>query len=153
MFIGKEKCVTEKQLSPGTNCFPWAFALKFLAMINENVLGYDLLLAVSNSRSPSVAFFISEASWSRGSITSLLAPSYINVPCWAAFPDPHTRLPFTDPSLIHFQAGKRQLHHWVFVQHLQKDISGVLCRAVLHLRVWTFSFLDLERRSFQTGFS
>lgn len=92
MFTRKEKRVTEKQLSPGTNCFLWAFALKFLAMINENILGHDLLLAISNSLSPYVAFFfISEASWSRGSITSLLAPSYINVLCWAAFPDPHPR--------------------------------------------------------------
>lgn len=57
MFIGKEKHVTENQLFPGTNCFPRAFALKFLAMINENVLGYDLLLAVSDSLGPSVAFF------------------------------------------------------------------------------------------------
>lgn len=57
MFVGKEKRVAEKQLFPGTNCFPQAFALKFLAMINENVLGYDQLLAVSNSLSPSVAFF------------------------------------------------------------------------------------------------
>lgn len=92
MFIGKEKSVTEKQLSPGINCFLWAFALKFLAMINENVLGYDLLLTVSNSHGPSVAFFlISVASWSRGSIISLLVPSYVNVLCWAAFPDPHPR--------------------------------------------------------------
>lgn len=92
MFVGKEKGVAEKQLFPGTNCFPQAFALKFLAMINENVLGYDQLLAVSNSLSPSVAFFfISVASWSRESITSLLALSYINVLCWAAFPDPRTR--------------------------------------------------------------
>lgn len=84
----------EKQLFSDTNCFLRAFALKFLVMINENVLGCNLLLSVSNSRSPSGAFFfifISATSWSKRSVTSLLVLSYVKVLCCAAFPNPCPR--------------------------------------------------------------
>lgn len=137
MFIGKEKCVTEKQPSPGTNCFPWAFVLKFLAMINENILGYDLLLAVSNSLSPSVAlFFISLASWSRGSITSFLAPSCINVLCWTTFPDPHPRHVHCLLQIPPWYTSRQARGRWItgyFFNIYKKSILGVLCRVVLHL--------------------
>lgn len=67
MFIGKGNyvCLTKQFLS-GTDCFLRAFALRFLVMINENVLVCSLLLFFSNSLSPSVVFsFISVASWSK----------------------------------------------------------------------------------------
>lgn len=135
VYVYREKkvCVTEKQLFSGANCFLRAFALKFLVMINENVLGCNLLLAVSNSFSPSAAFFfISAPSQSRRSIASLLDLYYINVLCWVAFPNPCLRyyvsLFFTDASLVYFQAGKRQLYFWLLVQPLQNSISGILCR-------------------------
>lgn len=94
LYVYRERkaCVTEKQLFSGTNCFLRAFALKFLVMINGNVLGCNLLLAVLNSPSPSGAFFfISVTSWPRRSIASLLVPSCLNVLCWAAFPNPCPR--------------------------------------------------------------
>lgn len=154
VYVYRERkvCVTEKQLFSGANCFPRAFALKFLVMINENVLGCNLLLAVSNSFSPSAAFFfISAPSQSRRSIASLLDLYYINVLCWVAFPNPCLRyyvsLFFTDASLVYFQAGKRQLYFWLLVQSLQNSISGILCRAVLRLWVWPFPFLDLEKKA------
>lgn len=84
LYVDRERkvCVTEKQLFSDTNCFLRAFALKVLVMINGNVLGCNLLLAVSNSPSPSGAFFfISVTSWPRRSIASLLVPSYLNVLC------------------------------------------------------------------------
>lgn len=61
-------------------------------------------------------------------------------------------LVFTDTTPVSFQAGRRQLYLWVLVQPLQKSISGILCGAVLHLWVWTFPFLDLEKVAFQPGF-
>lgn len=151
MYVYRErKCVAEKQLSPGTNCFPWAFALKFLAMINENVWGYDLLLAVSNSLSPSVAlFFISLASWSRESFTSLLAPSYTNVLCWAAFPDPHPRHVHCLLQFLPWYISRQARGSWTtgYLFNIYKKYF----RSTLQSNspsLWTFSFLALERRSF-----
>lgn len=59
---------------------------------------------------------------------------------------------FTDTSPVYFQAGKRQLYLWVLVQPLQNSISGILCRAVLCFWVWTFLFLDLEKKAPWPGF-